>query len=439
MTDAIQYFTEKFEAGGAKHLHGEDNAGGKNFNGLRNKAIENFKKLGIPTSKHEEWKYTRVGSVFQKDLQFGQPEELTPAEIAPYHLPGADKAIELYFVNGFFNARLSTLSTNIVVLPLEAAASSEYASIVSAHLGTSSKYHPDGINALNTAFVNGGIFILVKKGKRVEQPIYIYYINDTRSSSTFALPRTLIYVSAGADVQIAEHYVSMGQLESFTNQVTEVIVEKDAIVNYYKIQNEGAAASQVSTTHFRQIGKSLTNATTISLSGAMVRNNLNMVMEAEHGESHMFGLYLLDGKTHVDNHTVVDNVKPHCFSNELYKGIMDGESIGVFNGKIFVQVDAQKTNAYQTNKNVLLTDTASVNTKPQLEIFADDVKCSHGCTVGKLDEEAMFYLRTRGISEKNAKSLLLHAFAVDILDNIKTEPLRDYVDKLISARLDFNF
>jgi Fe-S cluster assembly protein SufD len=437
MTDAIQYFTEKFEAGGNALV--DNNAGGKNFNGLRNKAIENFKKLGIPTSKHEEWKYTRVGNVFQKDLQFGQPEELTPAEIASYHLPGADKAIELFFVNGFFNARLSTLSTNIVVLPLEAAASSEYAAIVSEHLGHSSRYHPDGINALNTAFVNGGMFILVKKGKRVEQPVYIYYINDTRSSSTFALPRTLIYVSAGADVQIAEHYVSMGQLESFTNQVTEIIVEKDAIVNYYKIQNEGAAASQVSTTHFRQIGKSLTNATTISLSGALVRNNLNMVMEAEHGESHMYGLYLLDGKTHVDNHTVVDNVKPHCFSNELYKGIMDGESIGVFNGKIFVQVDAQKTNAYQSNKNVLLTDTASVNTKPQLEIFADDVKCSHGCTVGKLDEEAMFYLRTRGISEKNAKSLLLHAFAVDILDNIKTEPLRDYVDKLISARLDFNF
>jgi Fe-S cluster assembly protein SufD len=164
-----------------------------------------------------------------------------------------------------------------------------------------------------------------------------------------------------------------------------------------------------------------------------------MVMEAEYGESHMYGLYLLDGKTHVDNHTIVDNVMPNCFSNELYKGIMDGESTGVFNGKIFVRKDAQKTNAYQSNKNVLLTDTASVNTKPQLEIFADDVKCSHGCTIGKLDEEALFYLRARGIGERSAKSLLLHAFAVDILDNIKSEPLREYVDKLISERLEFNF
>jgi len=427
MTDAIQYFTEKFIPGT------------ENLKELRSRAIENFKTLGIPTSRHEEWKYTRVSAVFQKDLHFGTQTDLKPADIAPFHLPGRDKAIELFFVNGFFNAELSTLSTDIVVLPLEAAAASEYTSIVNDHLGHSAKYHPDGINALNTAFVNGGMFIMVKKGKHVENPVYIYYINDNRSASTFALPRTLIYVSAGADVQIAEHYVSMGAHESFTNQVTEIIVEKDAIVNYYKIQNEGPTASQVSTTHFRQIGKSLTNATTISLSGALIRNNLNMVMEVEYGESHMYGLYLLDGKTLVDNHTIVDNVKPNCFSNELYKGIMDGESTGVFNGKIFVRVDAQKTNAYQSNKNILLTDTASVNTKPQLEIFADDVKCSHGCTVGKLDEEAMFYLRSRGISEKNAKSLLLHAFAVDILDNIKTEPLRDYVDKLISARLEFNF
>jgi Fe-S cluster assembly protein SufD len=164
-----------------------------------------------------------------------------------------------------------------------------------------------------------------------------------------------------------------------------------------------------------------------------------MVMEAEYGESHMFGLYLLDGKTQVDNHTIVDNVMPNCFSNELYKGIMDGDSTGIFNGKIFVRKDAQKTNAYQSNKNILLSDNASANTKPQLEILADDVKCSHGCTIGKLDEEAMFYLRARGIGERNAQALLLHAFAVDILDNIKTAPLRTYIDQLISERLDFNF
>jgi Fe-S cluster assembly protein SufD len=171
------------------------------------------------------------------------------------------------------------------------------------------------------------------------------------------------------------------------------------------------------------------------LDGGIVRNNLNIAMEAEHSESHFYGLYFLKGNSHVDNHTVVDNVKPHCESNELYKGIVDDNGTAVFNGKIFVQRDAQKTNAFQSNKNILLSENASVNTKPQLEIFADDVKCSHGCTVGQLDEEGMFYLRSRGISERAAKSLLVHAFAIDILEHIKPEPIREYVDRLISERL----
>jgi Fe-S cluster assembly protein SufD len=402
---------------------------------LQEKAMQAFKTLGLPTVKHEEWKYTRISSTFRPEMALAQHAELSEADVNGFRLPG--DAIDIFVVNGVFKSALAT--EEVTIMPLEQAAAGPFADIVKENLGHSSKYHPDGIHALNTAFVNGGVFIHVKRGKVVEKPIYIYYVNYNKTVSTLALPRTLVYVSAAAQVQIAEHHVSLGSHDAVTNQVTEVIVEQDAVVNYYKIQNEGPAASMVCTTHFRQTGKALCNATTISLSGNIVRNNLNMVMEADHGESHMYGLYLLDGKTLVDNHTIVDNVKPHCFSNELYKGIMDGASTGVFNGKIFVRQDAQKTNAYQSNKNVLLTNEASVNTKPQLEIFADDVKCSHGCTVGKLDEEAMFYLRARGISEKNARSLLLHAFAVDILDNIKTAPLREYVDHLISERLGFNF
>jgi Fe-S cluster assembly protein SufD len=176
----------------------------------------------------------------------------------------------------------------------------------------------------------------------------------------------------------------------------------------------------------------------ITLGGGIVRSNLNLVMEAEHCESHLYGLYFAGGKTHVDNHTIVDNVKPHCLSNELYKGILDGQSSGVFNGKIFVQPQAQKTNAYQSNKNILLSDEASVNTKPQLEIYADDVKCSHGCTVGRLNEEGLFYLRSRGVTEKTARALLVHAFAMDVLDHIKLKPVEEYVDRLISERLEFD-
>jgi Fe-S cluster assembly protein SufD len=191
----------------------------------------------------------------------------------------------------------------------------------------------------------------------------------------------------------------------------------------------------VNTTHIRQIGKSLVNTVTVSLDGGIVRNNLNIAMEAEYSESHFYGLYFLKGNTHVDNHTVVDNVKPHCESNELSKGVVDDSSTAVFNGKIFVQKDAQKTNAYQSNKNVLMSDTASVNTKQQLEIFEDDVKCSHGCTVGRLDDEALFYLRARGLDEKQAKALLLHAFAADILEQVKPEALRNYLEEKINERL----
>lgn len=402
---------------------------------LQEKALQEFKQYGFPAAKHEEWRYTRISPLFSKEMALGQHAELSAEDVNSFRLPG--EAIEIFFVNGLFNSASQT--DEVTILPLETAAAGEFSAIVKEHLGHSAKYHPDGINALNTAFVNGGVFINVKRGKQVSKPVYIYHVNHNKTVSTLALPRTLIYAAAGCGLEVAEHHVSLGNHDTLTNMVTEIVVEQDAVVNFYKIQNEGSHASQVSTTHFRQIGKALCNATTISLSGNIVRNNLNMVMEADHGESHMYGLYLLDGSTHVDNHTIVDNVMPNCFSNELYKGVMDGESTGVFNGKIFVRQDAQKTNAYQSNKNVLLSDSASVNTKPQLEIFADDVKCSHGCTVGKLDEEALFYLRARGIGEKAAKSLLLHAFAVDILDNIKTASLRDYVDQLISERLEFNF
>jgi len=237
-------------------------------------------------------------------------------------------------------------------------------------------------------------------------------------------------------VQIAETYVTLGKSESFINQVMEVVAEKDAWVEYYKIQNDASHANQVSTTHIRQTGKCYTHTVTVSLNGGILRNNLNIVMEASHSEAHLYGLYYQKGQTHVDNHTVVDNKAPNCFSNELYKGVLDDNATGVFNGKIFVNQIAQKTNAYQSNKNILLSGSASVNTKPQLEIFADDVKCSHGCTIGRLDEEGLFYLQSRGIPEKTAQSLLLHGFAIDVLDKIWLEAVRDYVDKLIDHRLE---
>lgn len=400
-----------------------------------------FQTYGIPPVKHEEWKYARVSSLFRDDLQLPPAApQVTTADIDALRLPGHENATELVFINGQYISSLSNIrhqDSELMIASLRDAAAGADAAFVAANLGHSASYHKDGIQALNGAFAGEGLFIRARRGKQIEQPVYIYLIADSRSGFMFSQPRSLVHVEAGAMVQIAEHYITLGSQESFTNEVFELVAEEDALVDYYKIQHEGAGANHVGTTHIRQVGKCVTNAVTISLSGALVRNNLNMIMESEHGESHMYGLSLLNGKSLVDNHTIVDNVKPHCFSNELYKAIMDEESTGVFNGKIFVRKDAQKTNAYQSNKNILVGERSSANTKPQLEIFADDVKCSHGCTIGRLDEESLFYLRARGLSEQNARSLLLHAFAVDILDKIKWEPLRQYVDGLISERLQF--
>jgi Fe-S cluster assembly protein SufD len=417
----------------------QSNNGSSVLTPIEQKAFNAFNTLGIPTVKNEEWKYTRIGGLFNKEYAFN-PENLSTSlseiDLDAIRFPGNEKANELVFINGLYSNELSTISSdNLTVISLEEATRNEYREIVLQHLGHSSKYINDGLNALNTAFSAEGVFIHIERGKIIEHPVYIYNITDARSTNILSQPRVLIYVGGNAQVIFAEKYSTIGASESFTNQVTEIVVEKDALVEYYKIQNDAAHTNQVTTTHIRQIGKSLVNTVTISLGGGIIRNNLNIAMEAEYSESHFFGLYFLKGNTHVDNHTVVDNVKPHCESNELYKGAVDDNATAVFNGKIFVQKDAQKTNAYQSNKNLLLSKEATVNTKPQLEIYADDVKCSHGCTVGQLDEEGMFYLRSRGISERAAKSLLIHAFALDILERIKPEPIRQYVDELISKRL----
>jgi Fe-S cluster assembly protein SufD len=432
--NTIEQIRERFQ---------EQQAQGNNpLQAMERTAFGEFDRLGIPTSRHEEWKYTRLGTVFNKEYRF-TPGSLAPSftatDLVTLRLPGHEEANALVFVNGVYAEHLSVIrSGSLTVQPLEAAAANGYSELVARHLGQSSNYAKDGIHALNTAFVHGGVFVEVKKGKSAEHPVYIYHISDARSANILAQPRSLVHVDENAQVQMVEHVVSIGSSESFTNSVTEVVLEKDARVEFYRIQNDADHNNQVSTTHFRQVGKSYLHAVTISLKGGIIRNNLNISLEAERSEAHLYGLYFLHGRTHVDNHTVVDHSRPNCPSNELYKGIMDDEATAVFNGKIYVRQLAQKTNAYQSNKNILLSEGASVNTKPQLEIFADDVKCSHGCTVGRLDEEGLFYLRSRGIPEKIARSLLVQAFAVDILEHIRLAPLRRYVDQLIAERLEFD-
>ena len=404
---------------------------------IRKDAFDTFNRAGIPTVRNEEWKYTRISSLFNKQFALAERDTLlTAADINCLRLPGRNTANELVFINGIYNASLSTIrSKGLTVLPLEQAADSEYKELVAKHYNHSADYLPDGIHALNTAMMHGGVFVHVADKQIVEDPIYLYNITDGRAMPVLSQPRSLIYIGTRAEVDFVETYATIGTADSMTNEVLEMVIEQDANVEFYKIQNDAANASQVSTTHIRQVGKSVVNTVTISLNGGIVRNNLHAIMEAEYTEAHLYGLYFQRGNSHIDNHTIVDNAMPHCLSNELYKGIMDGNSTGVFNGKVFVRKDAQKINAFQSNKNVLLSENATVNTKPQLEIYADDVKCSHGATVGSLDPEGLFYLQSRGIPHKAAMALLLQGFAMDVLEKIKLEPIRTYVEGLISERL----
>ena len=430
----IGYLEEKFN-----ELQTADS--GSALHSIRKEGFNRFNKTGLPTFKNEEWKYTFISNLFKKEYHLSKEKEditLSESEINSTRLPGYEKANELFFVNGKYMPSLSTIRSSekqLTILPLEEAARGEYKDLVNKHLNKSSLFIKDGIHALNTSFIYGGIFILINKNQVLENPLYFYHVSNTKENHTLAQPRSLIYVEESAKVQLIETYKTFGPMDSFSNEVMEVIVNNNAVVEYYKLQDDSVNASHVGTTHIRQIGKSYVHTVTVSLNGGVIRNNIDIIMEAAGNEAHMYGLYLIKGRTHVDNHTLVDNTQPNCFSNEFYKGIIDEYATGVFSGKIFVRPDAQKTNAYQSNKNILLSDTATVNTKPQLEIFADDVKCSHGCTVGKLDEEALFYLRTRGISKENAQSMLLQAFASDVVAQIKPEPLRKYAEELIIGRL----
>ncbi|HVZ57952.1 MAG TPA: Fe-S cluster assembly protein SufD [Chitinophagaceae bacterium] len=407
---------------------------------IREQAYQAFTQMGIPTSRHEEWKYTRISGVLNREYHVapaGMTASLDLASFRQHALPGFEEASRLVFVNGLYAPELSVIrSQGLSIQPLEDAAAGAQKDLVARHLGHSRHYLQDGINALSTALLQGAVFVQVGKGCQLDHPLHVYHITDNRAGAVLAQPRSLFYVAERSYLRVMEHFITLGEPGSFTNQVLEMVVCEGARVEHYKIQLEGPSSNLVSTTHFHQTGKSFVHTVTLTLGEGLVRNNLNLVMDAEGCEAHLYGLYFQRGEGHVDNHTVVDNARPNCFSNELYKGVLDGHATGVFNGKIFVRQDAQKTNAYQSNKNILLSETASVNTKPQLEIFADDVKCSHGCTVGRLDEEGLFYLRSRGISQETAKSLLLHAFAVDILEQVQDADLRAFIDQKIEERLE---
>ena len=410
----------------------------------RQKAMASFERLGFPTKKNEEYRYTQITRALEKQFDAAHITKATPdtAALKPYldKLMVSETANVVVFVNGEWSqehSRIISPADQVTILPLSEAYQTQK-DLVGKYFDEQAHDGQDAFVALNTAFAQDGLFVHVPKGKAVEHPVLVYFISDTTHGKTIAQPRNLYVSEENSQCIVSESFHTIGAEASYHNIVSEIYLQPNAVLDYYKIEDESEQAYHTGTTQVYQSANSVFHAVTVSLNGAIIRNNLNVAQDASGCETNLYGLYMLHGDTHVDNHTTMDHRQPNTYSNELYKGIMDDHSHGVFNGRIYVRQAAQKTNAFQSNSNILLTDTASIDTKPQLEIWADDVKCSHGATTGQMDAEQVFYLRARGLSEIQAKAMLLQAFAKDVIQNIQFEPLRQSIEDTITARLTLN-
>lgn len=397
---------------------------------LRENAIAQFEKLGFPTTRNEEWKYTNVAPILKH--QFATPQNITKVDAISFTYPESRQS-QLVFVNGLFAQELSNLSaipSGVIVNNIADADQKQ----LSEYLATQADYHNDAFSALNTAFASDGAFILIPRGKVVEAPIHLLFV--ATETNTASHPRVVVVAEEGAIATLIESYVSPNDTAVyFTNAVTEVIVNRDASLTHYRLQSESTNAYHIGTTQVQQDSKSTYTSYAISLGGEIARHTLNVKLDGEHVESTIDGLYVVTGKQHCDNHTTIDHTQPHSNSHQLYKGILDEKARAVFNGKVFVREGALLTDARQLNKNLLLSANAHVDTKPQLEIYADDVKCAHGATVGQLDENELFYLRSRGLKPETARALLTYGFAEDVISKIKLASVRKQLDEIVLTRL----
>jgi len=408
------------------------------LNQLRQEAIHRFAELGLPTSRNEEWKYTNVAPLARAGFEPALADGAGLASQALAKIPDADlDGPRLVFVNGYFAPALSSLGglpAGVKVQSL-AAVLANGAGILQGRLSRYAAFENQPFVALNTAFINDGAFVEIPPGLVVEKPIHLLFVTASAGSASVAHPRTLVVAGAGAQATVIETYLGQGNGVYFNNAVSEILLEENAALDHYRVQQEGEAAFHIATLQ-AALGRSSTFTTqNVALGGALVRNDVNAVLDGEGGDCALNGLYVAGRRQHIDNHTLIDHAQPHCSSRELYKGILDGSATGVFNGVIKVRPDAQKTDSVQQNKNLLLSRDALINTKPQLEIFADDVKCTHGATIGQLDSDSLFYLRARGIPEEQARSLLIYAFASEVVEGFKVDWLRDGLHSLLSGYL----
>ncbi len=405
---------------------------------LRLDALKTFENQGFPTKKDEAWKYTSLSALLKNDFSVLPKSEtaIDFKDVKKYFLNDVD-TYKLVFVNGVFSSYLSSTTHDGIDVCLMSSALNKpkYKMIIDTYFNTAAD-KTDSLTALNTAFSLEGAYINIPKSKIVDKPIEIINFSTANSEQAlFTQPRNLVIVGENAHVQIIERHQSLSDNTVLTNSVTEVFAHKRAIVDYYKLQNDNQTANLIDNTFIKQKQESVVSVHTFSFGGKLTRNNLNFSQDGERIDSTLKGITIIGDKQHVDHYTLVSHNQPNCESHQNYKGIYDGASEGVFNGKIYVDRLAQKTDAFQQNNNVLLTDKATVNSKPQLEIFADDVKCSHGCTIGQLDHDAMFYMQQRGIPKKEARALLMYAFTNEVLSSVKIPDLKEKVSKLIATKL----
>jgi Fe-S cluster assembly protein SufD len=407
---------------------------------IRTSAIKNFENKGFPTKKDESWKYTSLNAILKNDFSVFPKKEnaIEFKEVKRFFLNDVD-TYKVIFIDGIFSSFLSSTTHDglDVCLMSSALTKPKYKMIIDTFFNQIASKE-ESLTTLNTAFANEGAYINVPKSKVVEKPIEIIYFSTGNEAALMVQPRNLIIVGENAHVQIIERHQSLNENPVLTNSVTEIFAQKRAIVDYYKIQNDMQSANLIDNTYIAQKQESRVSVHTFSFGGNITRNNLNFYHQGERIDSTLKGVTIIGDKQHVDHYTLVQHATPNCESHQNYKTILDDSATGVFNGKIFVEREAQKTDAFQQNNNILLSDKATINAKPQLEIFADDVKCSHGCTIGQLDESAMFYMQQRGIPKKEAKALLMYAFTSEVTSSVKIPELRTKIAKIIATKLGVN-
>lgn len=399
----------------------------------RAEAQDALSQLPLPGRKTEAWKYTSIRSLLQREYQLAGDADIS--DIDAYRIPGLE-ADTLVFVNGSYSPTLSEIRHNAEIIEVSALSQLSEGAKKTLHqqFGTVSKTNTDVFTALNAAYAKDGTLIHVEAGKQGAAPIHLIYLNVASETASISQTRNLFSVGKEASVKIVASHHTVGEGQTLTNAVTEILVGANADLEFIQFQLESDQASKIDRIAVSQDTDSRCSIYTFTMSGELVRNQVTMNLEGENTESHLIGAYLLSDSQHVDNYTEIHHKQANCYSNELYKGIVGDQATGVFSGKIHVYEDAQKTNAFQTNRNIVLSDRANIYTKPQLEIYADDVKCSHGATTGQIDEEAMFYLRARGIKEHDARMMLIYAFCMEVAETISLEPIKEFVSQLIQNR-----